>query len=259
MRQWGDVDLFVGKEQYHPACAAMRGAFPKALKFDEELDHYKHYNLIADGVSIEVHRVTMALTHPVDKRRYAEMEEYGRANSERLVLNGLEVTVFEPTFNALFVFMHSWEHMMTNGASLRQLCDVSLLLHHYAGRIDRKRLGRWLRALHLTEVWQLYMAICVQHLGLQEAEAPFYSTDERIVTNAAKLMKALLEGRMREIRSIDSAPAKNRFVRKWYTMKLRMRNADRIGQFSPAYARHLRAGIILSGLGRLFAKDRHWE
>lgn len=259
MRQWGDVDLFVGKEQYHPACAAMRGAFPNALKFDEELDHYKHYNLIADGVSIEVHRVTMALTHPVDKRRYAEMEEYGRANSERLVLNGLEVAVFEPTFNALFVFMHSWEHMMTNGASLRQLCDVSLLLHHYANRIDRKRLGRWLRALHLTEVWQLYMAICVRHLGLQVTEAPFYSTDERIVTNADQLLKALLEGRMREIRSIDSASAKNRFVRKWHTMKLRMRNADRIGQFSPAYARHLRAGIILSGLGRLFAKDRHWE
>lgn len=148
---------------------------------------------------------------------------------------------------------------MTNGASLRQLCDVSLLLHRYAGRIDRKRLGRWLCALHLTEVWQLYMTICVQQLGLQEAEAPFYSTDERIVTNADQLMKALLEGRMREIRSTDSAPAKNRFVRKWYTMKLRMRNADRIGQFSPAYARHLRAGIILSGLGRLFAKDRHWE
>lgn len=259
MRQWGDIDVFVGKEQYHPACAAMRGAFPNALKFDEELDHYKHYNLIADGVSIEVHRVTMALTHPVDKRRYAEMEKYGRANSERLMLNGLEVTVFEPTFNALFVFMHSWEHMMTNGASLRQLCDVSLLLHHYADRIDRKRLGRWLRALHLTEVWQLYMAICVQQLGLQETEAPFYSTDERIVTNADQLLKALLEGRMREIRSTDSAPAKNRFVRKWRTMKLRMRNADRIGQFSPAYARHLRAGIILSGLGRLFAKDRHWE
>lgn len=268
MRQWGDIDVFVGKEQYHPACAAMREAFPKALKFDEELDHYKHYNLIADGVSIEVHRVTMALTHPIDKRRYAKMEEYGKVNGIRCTVYGVQckvdgeegtVKVFEPTFNALFVFMHSWEHMMTNGASLRQLCDVSLLLHHYADRIDRKRLGRWLRALHLTEVWQLYMAICVRHLGLQETEAPFYSMDERIVKNADQLLKALLEGRMREIRSIDSAPAKNRFVRKWCTMKLRMRNADRIGQFSPAYARHLRAGIILSGLGRLFAKDRHWE
>ena len=53
-RQWGDIDLFVGKEQYHPACAAIREAFPKALKFDEELDHYKHYNIIADGSSITI-------------------------------------------------------------------------------------------------------------------------------------------------------------------------------------------------------------
>ena len=49
-RQWGDIDLYVGPEQYHPACAVMRATFPEALKFDEELDHYKHYNLIADGV-----------------------------------------------------------------------------------------------------------------------------------------------------------------------------------------------------------------
>ena len=58
-RAWGDIDLFVGKEQYHPACAVMRDTFPNALKFDEELDHYKHYNIIADGISIETHRVTV--------------------------------------------------------------------------------------------------------------------------------------------------------------------------------------------------------
>ena len=50
MRQWGDVDLYVGTDHYHPACAVLRQTFPDALKFDEELDHYKHYNLIADGI-----------------------------------------------------------------------------------------------------------------------------------------------------------------------------------------------------------------
>ena len=41
MRPYGDIDLFVGKEQYHHACAVMRNTFPKALKFDEELDHLR--------------------------------------------------------------------------------------------------------------------------------------------------------------------------------------------------------------------------
>ena len=139
-RQWGDVDLFVGKNQYHQAARVMRETFPNALKFDEELDHYKHYNLIADGVSIEIHRVSVSLSHPCDVRRYARMEEQGMTKSnERITVNGLEVRVPEPTFNTLMVFLHSWEHMLTQGANLRQLCDLALLLHHYHDRIDTKR------------------------------------------------------------------------------------------------------------------------
>ena len=151
-RAWGDIDLFVGKEQYHPACAVMRETFPDALKFDEELDHYKHYNLIADGISIEIHRVTVGFQHPIDERRYAKMEAYGAAHACELNIGGLEVKVFDPTFNALFVMLHSWEHMTTQGANIRQLCDLALLLHHYAGQIDTQRLKTWLKALHLFDV-----------------------------------------------------------------------------------------------------------
>ena len=51
----------------------------------------------------------------------------------------------------------------------------------------------------------------------------------------------------------------NRFVRKWGTMKERLKNAERIGQYSPEYARHMKAETLLHGALRLFAKDRHWE
>ena len=86
-RSYGDIDLYVGQTQYHPACAVMRETFPKALKFDEELDHYKHYNLIADGISIEIHRVTVDLQHPCDHRRYARMEAYGMAHAIPVTCN----------------------------------------------------------------------------------------------------------------------------------------------------------------------------
>ena len=259
MRQWGDVDLFVGKDQYHAAARVMRDTFPDALKFDEELDHYKHYNLIADGVSIEVHRVSVSMSHPMDARRYEKMERYGTDNGEWLMVNGLKVKIFEPTFNVLFVMLHSWEHMLTQGANLRQIYDLRLLVEHYADAIDRRRLGRWLRALRLMDVWQLYMWICVERLGLPEAKAPFVSKAETIQERAERMLETLLTGRMSEPKAETASPSSNRFVRKWHTMKSRMRNADRIAQFSPAYARHMRMGIMLSGLGRLFAKDRHWE
>ncbi len=255
-RAWGDIDLFVGKDQYHPACAVMRDTFPKALKFDEELDHYKHYNIIADGISIETHRVTVGFQHPVDERRYAKMEAYGMMNAEWLMVNGLKVRVFEPTFNALFVMIHAWEHMTTQGANVRQLCDLSLLLHHYAAQIDRKRLKRYLKDLHLTDVWALFMTLCVNDLGLPEEEAPLY--DPRLKERAALLMNHLLSGKLVAPKPSDKAP-EGRILRKMHTMTERLHNARRIGQYSPAYGRHMVVETLLHGALRFFAKDRHWE
>ena len=255
LRTWSDIDLYVGKTQYHPACAALRETFPEALKFDEELDHYKHYNLIADGVSIEVHRVTAALPHPTDDRRYVRMEAYGTANGERMAVNGLEVRVFEPTFNALFVFLHAWEHMLTKGACVRQFCDLALVLHQYAPRIDRKRLKRDLERLHLMEIWRVYMGAIVQYIGLDAAEAPFYS--EAYAARAERLMTDLLTGPVAEKVSED-AP-KNRWLRKIHTMRQRIHETQRLRPYSASYARHMQAGVLLRGALRLFAKDRHWE
>ncbi|MBR4499062.1 MAG: nucleotidyltransferase family protein, partial [Paludibacteraceae bacterium] len=196
MRQWGDIDLFVGKEQYHPACAVMRETFPKALKFDEELDHYKHYNIIADGVSIETHRVSVSMTHPMDVRRYAKMEAFGVKHASELVIGDLRLQIFEPTFNVLFVFLHSWEHMMSSGASIRQLCDLALLLHTYKEAIDARLLRKWLKALHLYDVWQLYAYNLVQSLGYPRDEVLFYT--DSVAARAEKMMADLLAGRMDE-------------------------------------------------------------
>lgn len=255
-RAWGDIDLFVGKEQYHPACAVMRDTFPGALKFDEELDHYKHYNIITDGISIETHRVTMGLQHPLDVKRYAQMEAYGVAHASDLKIGDLNVKVFEPTFNALFVMFHCWEHMLTLGANVRQLCDLTLLLHRYAAQIDRPRLRKYLNALHLMDVWQLLMYMCVNGLGLAIEEAPFYTT--KVAQRAEHLMNDLLEGKLKEPKHEEQAP-KARFVRKFHTMLQRFEGARRILQYSSTYARHMDATTLLNGASRLFAKDRHWE
>lgn len=258
MRAWGDIDLYVGPKQYHPACAAMREQFPDALKFDQELDHYKHYNLIADGVSIEIHRITIGLQHPIDERRYARIESDGMTNSRPLDVNGLTVRVPEPTFNALFVFMHAWEHMTTQGANVRQLCDLALLLHHYKDEIDTKRLWHDLKALHLIDVWQVYMAMLVNGLGLPEEQAPFYSANAKLTARSEKLLSDLLAGKMVAPKPKEQAP-KNRFVRKAFTMMERLRNASRLRPYSPPYARHMMVETMLHGASRLFAQDRHWE
>ena len=257
-RSWGDVDLFVGKNQYHPACAVMRETFPAALKFDEELDHYKHYNLIADGISIEIHRVSLSLQHPLDARRYERIEREGMSaeHVEEIRVGDTMIAVPEPTYNALLVFMHSWEHMMTEGACMRQLCDLALLLHRYAAKIDRTKLKRDVQRLHMMDIWQVYMGIMVEYMGLPAEKAPFYS--HACIARSEALLTDLLSGRMRLIKSDKPAP-KNRIARKWHTMKERLNNARRMARYSSSFARHMTAEILLHGMLRFFAKDRHWE
>ena len=259
LRSWGDIDLFVGKKQYHPACAVMRETFPKALKFDEELDHYKHYNLIADEVSIEVHRVTVGLQHPIDVRRYERMEAYGVEHACDLEIGDLRLKIFEPTFNALFVMLHAWEHGMTKGANVRQIADLTLLLDRYTKRIDRTLLRRWLNQLHLMDVWQIYMWIAVERLGLPASEAPFYDNGEGLKVRGERFIQDMLSGALVPYTIHHTPYTSNRFARKWHTMQERLQNARRIAQYSPAYARHMKMETLLHGALRLFAKDRHWE
>lgn len=255
MRPWGDVDIYVGDEQYHASCAAMRETFPDALKFDEELDHYKHYNLIADGISLEIHRASMGLMHPIDALRYARMEREGMARSEEVQVtdDGLQVRVPEPTFNALMVMLHAWEHLITAGANIRQLCDLALFLHARAEDIDRRSLKRNLRLLHLTDVWRVYMSAMVIYLGLPEKDAPFYKSGYEDC--AQRLIQEILSPSGKGKKIVE----KNRFVRKLRTMCKRLRNARALRAYSKPYAHHVMAGVLLNGLLRLFAKDRKWE
>ena len=148
---------------------------------------------------------------------------------------------------------------MTKGANVRQLCDLALLLNHYHGRIDTRRLQRWLRALCLTDVWRLYMRLIVNDLGMSAERAPFYTNDASVASRAERMMQALLDGPEPEETHPEASAPKNRFVRKWGTMQVRLRNARRLTPFSPAYARHMAWAVLLSGAARLFAKDRHWE
>lgn len=256
-RTWGDVDLFVGKAQYHAACAAMREALPEAGAFKEEREHYKHYNIDVGDVPIELHRVTMGLQHPRDKRCYERIEAYGMAYAEWQTINGLSVRVPEPTFNVLFVFLHSWEHFIGGSANVRQMCDLALLLHHYTKELKPELFEQWLKQLNLLDVWQLYAYNMTQSLGLPRDESLLRT--EKVAERAEKMMEELLHGEWAKRRMGERKEAQNRWVRKWGTMQERMKSAERIKEFSPAYARHMNWTTWLHGAGRLFAKDRIWE
>lgn len=249
LRQWDDIDLYVGQKQYHDACAVLREAFPEAKHPEEEFEFLKHYNFVFGDTVLEMHRISMDFHHPRDRRYYEGLEEkYLTKDGPSFELNEIRITTPDETFNVFFTFLHAWHHFMETGMNMKQVCDIAILLHAIRDVLDRERLKEMLTKLHMMEVWQLVMYILVQHLGLPHDEAPFYT--ERCKERAELLFKRILkEGSSRKVEHINAEGA-SYLKRKWITLQSRMADSRMIKPYAPKYARHMAISDILHGIER---------
>lgn len=253
LRQWGDIDLYVGQEQFLRACEILRKTFPDSIFPDKEADGCKHYNFDFPNTAIETHRVSMTYAHPRDRRYYERLEEQCLTkDGPTCDLEGLIITTPEETFNVFFVFIHAWHHFCETGMCMKQICDIAILLHSIHVAINIEQLHVMLRKLHLMEPWQLIMYILVHYLGLPENECPFY-TDK--CNQRAELLfeRVMTEGQSRPIEKTDIEGV-SYLKRKWLTFKLRISERKLVYPYAPSYARHIFIGDILHGVERILAK-----
>lgn len=249
LRQWGDIDLYVGQKQYHDACAVLREAFPDAKHPKEEFEFLKHYNFVFGDTVLEMHRISMAFAHPRDRKYYEKLEEkYLTKNGPKIDLEGVTVTVPEDTFNVFFTFLHAWHHFCETGMNMKQVCDIAVLLHVKRDTIDRERLKEILTKLHLMEVWQSIMYILVQHLGLSQDETPFY-TDKFAKRAELLFARILKEGSSRQAEKLNAEGA-SYLKRKWITLQSRMADSRMVKPYAPRYARHMAISSIMHGIER---------
>ena len=249
LRQWGDIDLYVGQENFIKACDILRKTFPDSIYGEKPVEGCKHYNFDFPGTAIETHRISIGFAHPCDRRYYEHLEKlYLTPNGPSFDYEGLSITTPEETFNVFFTFLHAWHHFEGSGMNMKQVCDVAVLLHTKHEVIDSKQLYEMLTKLHLMEVWQLFMYIIANHLGLPEEECLFY-------TDACKERAELLFERiMRESSARKHETSKGASVsylrRKWITFQSRMVNSRLVRPFAPKYAWHKMVGDVLHGVER---------
>ena len=250
LRQWGDIDLYVGQKQYHKACKVLDATFPDADHPAEDDEDRKHYNYVFPNALLEMHRVSMTFAHPWDRRYYEQLEEQCLSKDGPTIdIDGLKITTSEETFNVFFTFLHAWHHFIETGMNMKQLCDVAVLLHSKRDVIDRELLKAMLINLHLMEVWRLFMYILVQHLGLSQEEVPFYieqckERSDRFFT------RILAEGSSRKLAHVDIKGV-SYLKRKWITFQLRLADSRLARPYAPKYARHLLISDTLHGLERI--------
>lgn len=135
MREYGDIDLYVGEENYDRMVALVRRTCPQAYWFSEE--HIGHHFLMqldenCDLVA-EFHNMAMDLPCMKKAEQAFTVFTLRELQSVRTVsLNGVEIAIPAVRFNAVYVFIHAWHHFDGDGVGLRQLADWMLCLHELA-------------------------------------------------------------------------------------------------------------------------------
>lgn len=196
LRQFGDIDLYVGLNNFHEACRLLR-TLPGGYNWREEGDTGKHYNIEFGPYPLEIHRVSVDLLDLKEAAIYESIEREGLLEkAQRVDFEGFELSIPSKEFMVFFTFFHAWHHFLTTGVGWRQISDVAVALHAYHGQLDCDKLYRWLVAMHLLKPWQTFGSLMVDYLGLPETEMPFRKTLNR--RRARKLFDRIMaEGNFR--------------------------------------------------------------
>ena len=128
-RPCGDLDCFLcGDYERGNRVAEQVGAEVKR-------DFYKHSHIVFRGLTVENHRFCTAVRGSRRAKRFERHLQRLLAEGPLSCIPETALLVPPPDFNALFLVKHALSHFLTEGISLRHLCDWAVF-------IDRRRRGR---------------------------------------------------------------------------------------------------------------------
>ena len=174
LRQCGDIDIYVGEENYEAAYHALMPIVTEIDDRDTIYKEVKHFHAKAGSVLIEVHRFADVNAYPKLDKVYQKYASEGLSRNLVAVDFG-GVTVHTPSddFNVYYIFNHLWHHFMTYGVGLRQLCDLASFLNTHV--VDEEYLHKLLTEMKALSSWNAVGNLLVSYLGLPSDKMPFYS------------------------------------------------------------------------------------
>ena len=199
MREFGDVDIYVGEENYQWAAEIVTAAYPDA-HWHSDIRGGIHYILVLDKNMdrvVELHRVTMEFHNRKADALYQVFTCKYLTRPDSMTIGDVVVPVPTAAYNALYVFMHAWHHFESTGVGFRQLADWALCLHEAYKQLKGEdwqylchEIDAILTALHMKTVWQTFGHVLVDQLQLPSAEFPLFT---KAYSNRAKrLLRQLL-------------------------------------------------------------------
>lgn len=169
-RPCGDLDCFLcGAYEQGNRAAEAAGA-------EVRRDFYKHSHIVFRGLTVENHRFCTAVR---GSRRAKEFERLlQRLLAERPLERIDETALFAPPadFDALFLTRHALSHFLTEGISLRHLCDWALFLAREGERVDWVAFREVAAAHGLLRFAEILSDLSVRYLGVARNPLPADAT-----------------------------------------------------------------------------------
>ena len=254
IRDCGDIDLYVGEEDYHRSYEALKESVD-TIDDKSRLDGKgKHYHAQLSGISIEIHKFSDELSSSSDNQVYQRYASEGL--SRNLVeLDFGEVKVMTPAddFNAFYIFSHLWNHFISIGVGIRQICDLTMLLHVRGADVDKEYLRQVLSNMMLMGPWKTFGCIAVDVLGLPEDEFPFY--DSKCAKTAMKVLERIIsEGDMGRETEFIRIHDKGYLYEKFFSFRFHVKRFFALSALFPQHAFKQLWFAVSGGIRRMFAQ-----
>ena len=181
LRQSGDIDFYCFQEDWEKAVKLFKEKIGLELN---NLSSRKDVSFTWDGVVYEMHKQMTIFCYPKHQSYWKKvvMPEI-IAQPYSVKVNDYDVPTLAPTYNALFIFIHIFQHLIADGIALRQFCDWARVLttqQNVSAQIDVERLGKHLKGLGLLKAYAGLGAMLTEKLGVGKETFPFKISDEDI-------------------------------------------------------------------------------
>ena len=166
-RPCGDVDFWTFGE----AERADRVLEELGISLNGAPEHHTTFH-IEDQLFEHHHNFVSADAHPSSKVVEARLKELATQGFETVDIDGQQIFLPSPDFNALFLLRHAASHFAGSRINIRQILDWGMFVQKYHDRIDWKALEAFVDSTRTTAICQILNGICVDYLGFSPSVFP---------------------------------------------------------------------------------------
>ncbi|MBO7562384.1 MAG: nucleotidyltransferase family protein [Bacteroidales bacterium] len=254
-RSPGDVDILLQPDEYAKARDLL---LPKASKIIDDGNEGSHASFFFSGNIVELHEsLHISLKKSIDQEIDRLLEEMFKQKSFRtLDFEAFDINLPAVNYDVVFVFCHILQHLFTGGIGLRQVYDLSRILHVYRDEIDRGFLETELKRLGLMDEWNAFATLMVNYLGAPAEDIPFFPVHTSACNNSTKwnrkakkiLSYILSTGNMGKNRDLSYRKKSPYLIKKTVTLWFIISNAVRLGSIFPKDTAMISFKGLASGL-----------